>query len=43
MAASLLSDGTPLASQWPIPPKHFFDYELQLPMDRQEPTSITPM
>lgn len=31
MAASLLSDGTPLASQWPIPPKHFFDYELQLP------------
>ncbi|KAL9054231.1 MAG: hypothetical protein Q9162_004264 [Coniocarpon cinnabarinum] len=22
------SDGTPLASQWPIPPEHFFDYEL---------------
>ena len=22
------SDGTPLASQWPIPPAHFFDYEL---------------
>lgn len=22
------SDGTPLVSQWPIPPKHFFDYEL---------------
>ena len=22
------SDGTPLASQWPIPPGHFFDYEL---------------
>ena len=22
------SDGTPLASQWPIPPNHFFDYEL---------------
>jgi L-ascorbate oxidase len=24
------SDGTPLASQWPIPPGHFFDYEFQL-------------
>ncbi|KAI0552292.1 Cupredoxin [Xylaria curta] len=23
------SDGTPLASQWPIPPHHFFDYELK--------------
>lgn len=22
------SDGTPLVSQWPIPPGHFFDYEL---------------
>lgn len=22
------SDGTPTASQWPIPPKHFFDYEV---------------
>lgn len=22
------SDGTPLVSQWPIPPRHFFDYEL---------------
>ena len=22
------SDGTPLASQWPIPPTRFFDYEL---------------
>ncbi|ETN36555.1 L-ascorbate oxidase [Cyphellophora europaea CBS 101466] len=22
------SDGTPLVSQWPIPPQHFFDYEL---------------
>ncbi|KAK0644189.1 multicopper oxidase-domain-containing protein [Cercophora newfieldiana] len=22
------ADGTPLASQWPIPPGHFFDYEL---------------
>ncbi|KFG82524.1 putative laccase [Metarhizium anisopliae] len=25
------SDGTPQASQWPIPPNHFFDYELQSP------------
>ncbi|KAL7917227.1 Cupredoxin [Trichoderma austrokoningii] len=25
------SDGTPLASQWPIPPLHFFDYELKAP------------
>jgi L-ascorbate oxidase len=23
------SDGSPMVSQWPIPPKHFFDYELQ--------------
>ncbi|KAE8381839.1 Cupredoxin, partial [Aspergillus bertholletiae] len=23
------SDGTPLASQWPIPPGHFFDYEVR--------------
>ncbi|GAD97655.1 laccase, putative [Paecilomyces variotii No. 5] len=23
------SDGTPLASQWPIPPDHFFDYEIR--------------
>ncbi|KAI0445829.1 Cupredoxin [Xylaria telfairii] len=23
------SDGTPLASQWPIPPQHFFDYEIR--------------
>ncbi|KAF1967560.1 ascorbate oxidase [Bimuria novae-zelandiae CBS 107.79] len=22
------SDGTPLASQWPIPPRYFFDYQL---------------
>ncbi|KAJ4149869.1 hypothetical protein LMH87_010647 [Akanthomyces muscarius] len=22
------SDGTPMASQWPIPPGHFFDYEV---------------
>ncbi|RDA96123.1 hypothetical protein CP533_1755 [Ophiocordyceps camponoti-saundersi (nom. inval.)] len=28
-AAYPFSDGTPLASQWPIPPKHFFDYELK--------------
>ena len=31
MAAYPFSDGTPLASQWPIPPQHFFDYELQMP------------
>ena len=23
------SDGSPQASQWPIPPRHFFDYELR--------------
>ena len=23
------SDGTPSASQWPIPPNHYFDYEIQ--------------
>ncbi|KAK9415471.1 putative Multicopper oxidase [Seiridium unicorne] len=28
-AAYPFSDGTPLASQWPIPPGHFFDYELK--------------
>ena len=27
---SPFSDGTPLASQWPIPPHHYFDYEFQL-------------
>lgn len=27
-AASPFSDGTPQVSQWPIPPMHFFDYEL---------------
>lgn len=27
-STSPFSDGTPLASQWPIPPTHFFDYEL---------------
>lgn len=26
---SPFSDGTPLASQWPIPPLHFFDYEIK--------------
>ncbi|KAJ6443434.1 RTA1 domain protein [Purpureocillium lavendulum] len=30
-AAYPFSDGTPLASQWPIPPMHFFDYELKSP------------
>lgn len=25
------SDGSVLASQWPIPPLHFFDYEVQVP------------
>ncbi|PFH55488.1 hypothetical protein XA68_18187 [Ophiocordyceps unilateralis] len=28
-AAYPFSDGTPMASQWPIPPRHFFDYELK--------------
>lgn len=27
---SPFSDGTPQASQWPIPPLHYFDYEFQL-------------
>jgi L-ascorbate oxidase len=27
---SPFSDGTPMASQWPIPPLHYFDYEFQL-------------
>lgn len=31
MAAYPFSDGTPLASQWPIPPQYFFDYELNIP------------
>lgn len=26
--AAPFSDGTPLVSQWPIPPGHFFDYEI---------------
>ncbi|GAB7353343.1 hypothetical protein MBLNU459_g3831t2 [Dothideomycetes sp. NU459] len=29
MAVSPFSDGTPAASQWPIPPNHYFDYELE--------------
>ena len=29
MAVSPFSDGTPAASQWPIPPYHYFDYELE--------------
>ncbi|KAI9800291.1 MAG: hypothetical protein M1833_003405 [Piccolia ochrophora] len=28
MDVSPFSDGTPQASQWPIPPHHFFDYEI---------------
>jgi len=31
MATSPFSDGTPLASQWPIPPRKFFDYEMHVP------------
>ncbi|KAK0099391.1 hypothetical protein ONS96_008419 [Cadophora gregata f. sp. sojae] len=31
MATSPFSDGTPLASQWPIPPGKFFDYEIHVP------------
>ncbi|KPI37991.1 L-ascorbate oxidase [Cyphellophora attinorum] len=27
-SVSPFSDGTPMLSQWPIPPLHFFDYEL---------------
>lgn len=30
MAVSPFSDGTPGASQWPIPPNHYFDYELEM-------------
>ena len=29
LAAFPFSDGTPLSSQWPIPPLHFFDYEIR--------------
>jgi len=32
MAVSPFSDGTPQASQWPIPPMHFFDYEINVPV-----------
>lgn len=32
MAATPFSDGTPAASQWPIPPSHFFDYEINVPL-----------
>ncbi|KIW88330.1 L-ascorbate oxidase [Cladophialophora bantiana CBS 173.52] len=28
LAAAPFADGAPLASQWPIPPGHFYDYEL---------------
>jgi L-ascorbate oxidase len=31
MAVSPFSDGTPMASQWPIPSMHFFDYEINIP------------
>jgi L-ascorbate oxidase len=31
-AAAPFSDGTPSASQWPIPALHFFDYELSIPV-----------
>ena len=30
MAVSPFSDGTPGASQWPIPASHYFDYELEI-------------
>jgi L-ascorbate oxidase len=29
---SPFADGTPQASQWPIPPAHFFDYEILVPV-----------
>ncbi|KFY73696.1 hypothetical protein V499_06224 [Pseudogymnoascus sp. VKM F-103] len=32
MATAPFSDGTPQAAQWPIPPFHFFDYELYVPI-----------
>jgi L-ascorbate oxidase len=32
MAVSPFSDGTPQASQWPIPPLHFFDHEINVPV-----------
>jgi len=33
MSTAPFSDGTPAVSQWPIPPGHFFDYELRVPAD----------
>ncbi|RHZ68409.1 hypothetical protein CDV55_101480 [Aspergillus turcosus] len=32
MALFPFSDGTPQAAQWPIPPMHFFDYEIRVPV-----------
>lgn len=32
MGTAPFSDGTPQAAQWPIPPNHFFDYELHVPI-----------
>jgi L-ascorbate oxidase len=32
MGTAPFSDGTPQAAQWPIPPGHFFDYELHVPL-----------
>ncbi|KKO97602.1 L-ascorbate oxidase [Trichoderma harzianum] len=31
-AAAPFSDGAPMGSQWPIPPMHYFDYELKTPL-----------
>ncbi|TVY45554.1 Multicopper oxidase [Lachnellula subtilissima] len=31
-AMAPFADGTPQASQWPIPPLHFFDYEINVPI-----------
>ncbi|KAL6830082.1 multicopper oxidase [Trichoderma camerunense] len=31
-AAAPFSDGAPMGSQWPIPPMHYFDYELKSPL-----------
>jgi L-ascorbate oxidase len=33
MAVSPFSDGAPQVSQWPIPPLHFFDYEINVSVD----------
>lgn len=35
MATAPFADGTPGASQWPIPPGHFFDYEIHVPVDME--------